>query len=83
MSFFTELKRRNVFRIGAAYVLFAWVAAAIVRWRDPDAPERIVPFNDGGKGESEQELRVELPTRFEFIRNHFPYTAAIRPSSCT
>ncbi len=25
MSFFTELKRRNVFRIGVAYVLFAWV----------------------------------------------------------
>ncbi|MEE4216838.1 MAG: tetratricopeptide repeat protein [Xanthomonadales bacterium] len=25
MTFFAELKRRNVFRIGAAYVLFAWV----------------------------------------------------------
>ena len=26
MTFFAELKRRNVFRIGVAYVLFAWVA---------------------------------------------------------
>jgi len=25
MTFFTELKRRNVFRIGVAYVLFGWV----------------------------------------------------------
>jgi len=25
MTFFSELKRRNVFRIGAAYVLFGWV----------------------------------------------------------
>jgi TolB-like protein/Tfp pilus assembly protein PilF len=26
MTFFAELKRRNVFRIGVAYVLFSWVA---------------------------------------------------------
>ena len=26
MSFFAELKRRNVFRVGAAYLLIAWVA---------------------------------------------------------
>ncbi len=25
MSFFTELKRRNVFRMGIAYVVVAWV----------------------------------------------------------
>ena len=25
MTFFAELKRRNVFRIGVAYVLFGWV----------------------------------------------------------
>jgi hypothetical protein len=25
MSFFEELKRRNVFRVGAAYVVIAWL----------------------------------------------------------
>ncbi len=29
MSFFNELKRRNVFRVGVAYVILAWLAAQI------------------------------------------------------
>ena len=29
MSFFNELKRRNVFRVGIAYVLTAWLVAQI------------------------------------------------------
>ena len=30
MSFFAELKRRNVFRVGAAYVVFAWLVIQVV-----------------------------------------------------
>ena len=30
MSLFTELKRRNVFRVGAAYVVVAWVLLQVV-----------------------------------------------------
>ena len=30
MSFFTELKRRNVFRVGAAYAIVAWLMIQIV-----------------------------------------------------
>jgi hypothetical protein len=29
MSFFTELKRRNVFRVGIAYLIGAWLLAQI------------------------------------------------------
>ena len=30
MSFFEELKRRNVFRVGAAYLVFAWLVVQLV-----------------------------------------------------
>ena len=30
MSFFDELKRRNVFRVGIAYVVAAWVLLQVV-----------------------------------------------------
>jgi hypothetical protein len=30
MSFFTELKRRNVFRVGIAYAVAAWVLLQVV-----------------------------------------------------
>jgi TolB-like protein/tetratricopeptide (TPR) repeat protein len=30
LSFFTELKRRNVFRVGAAYTVFAWLVIQVV-----------------------------------------------------
>jgi adenylate cyclase len=30
MSFFSELKRRNVFRVGAAYVVFGWLVIQVV-----------------------------------------------------
>lgn len=30
MSFFEELKRRNVFRVGAAYLVFSWLAVQLV-----------------------------------------------------
>ena len=30
MSFFTELKRRNVFRVGAAYLVAAWLVIQLV-----------------------------------------------------
>ena len=42
MSFFEELKRRNVFRVGAAYLVFAWLIVQLV--------ETILPafgFGDG------------------------------------
>ena len=42
MSFFDELKRRNVFRVGAAYLVFAWLIVQLV--------ETILPafgFGDG------------------------------------
>jgi TolB-like protein len=42
VSFFKELKRRNVFRVGAAYLVFAWLAVQLV--------ETILPafgFGDG------------------------------------
>ena len=29
MSFFSELKRRNVFRVGAAYAVAAWLALQV------------------------------------------------------
>ncbi len=48
-------------------------------WRDPDSPATSVPFKQKGDHETTQVLRVDLPTRLEFIRNHFPNTAAIRP----
>jgi hypothetical protein len=46
-------------------------------WRDPAAPEVADPKSDDT---TSQPFRVELPTRLEFIRNHFPNTSAIRPS---
>ena len=30
MSFFSELRRRNVFRVGAAYVVTAWLILQVV-----------------------------------------------------
>ena len=30
MSFFGELKRRNVFRVGASYILIAWIILQII-----------------------------------------------------
>ena len=30
MSFFSELKRRNVFRVGAAYLVVAWLLIQVV-----------------------------------------------------
>ena len=29
MSFFEELKRRNVFKVGVAYVIIAWLLAQV------------------------------------------------------
>ena len=49
-------------------------------WRDPDAPGVPVSLESGEEVKSIQKLRVGLPTRLEFIRNHFPDSAAIRPS---
>ena len=31
MSLFDELKRRNVFRVGAAYVVIAWLVAQVLQ----------------------------------------------------
>ena len=31
MSFFEELKRRNVFRVGIAYVVIGWVLAQVAK----------------------------------------------------
>ncbi len=31
MSFFKELKRRNVFRVGAAYIIIAWLVAQVLQ----------------------------------------------------
>jgi adenylate cyclase len=47
MSFFSELKRRNVFRIGAAYFVSAWLLIQVVETIFPlfgfdDTPARIV-----------------------------------------
>jgi TolB-like protein len=44
MSFFSELKRRNVFRIGAAYVIVAWLLLQLVSILLPtfDAPEWVM-----------------------------------------
>ena len=30
MTFFDELKRRNVFRVGAAYLVVAWLALQVI-----------------------------------------------------
>ena len=42
MSFFRELKRRNVFRVGAAYAVTAWVLLQVLehrqRNRSPEDP---------------------------------------------
>ena len=48
-------------------------------WRDPNAPNTVKVL-EGEEKPVVRELRVELPTRLEFIRNHFPNTATIRPS---
>ena len=47
MSLFQELKRRNVFRVGAAYVVVAWLLIQIAETIFPlfgfdDTPARIV-----------------------------------------
>ena len=44
MSLFNELKRRNVFRVGAAYAIFAWVLIQIIDTVLPtfDAPRWII-----------------------------------------
>jgi adenylate cyclase len=47
MSFFAELKRRNVIRVGAAYVVLAWLVIQVAETIFPlfgygDAPARIV-----------------------------------------
>ncbi len=67
-------------KLSALVSVPAWWESATIKittgWRDPDAPERA----DRAAEEHVDYLRVELPTRLEFIRNHFPYTAAIRPS---
>jgi len=49
-------------------------------WRDADAPGVPVSLDSATEVRSTQKLRVELPTRLEFIRNHFPDSTAIRPS---
>ena len=40
MSFFAELKRRNVVRVGAAYVIIGWVIAQVAEFafENFDAP---------------------------------------------
>ena len=47
MSFFSELKRRNVFRVGVAYVVSAWLLIQVAETIFPlfgfgDTPARIV-----------------------------------------
>lgn len=47
MSFFSELKRRNVIRVGAAYIVVAWLVIQVAETLFPlfgsgDAPARIV-----------------------------------------
>ncbi len=47
MSLFNELKRRNVFRVGAAYIVAAWLVIQVVETLLPvyvlsDAAIRIV-----------------------------------------
>jgi len=39
-GFFTELKRRNVFRVGVAYIVMSWVLLQIV---DVVAPMLVLP----------------------------------------
>ena len=38
MSFFEELKRRNVFRVGVAYGVAAWVILQVADMRDVEKP---------------------------------------------
>ena len=47
MSLFSELKRRNVFRVGAAYIIVAWLIIQVAETLFPlfgfgDRPARIV-----------------------------------------
>ena len=45
MSFFDELKRRNVFRVGIAYVVVAWLIAQVADlvFDNISAPEWLMP----------------------------------------
>jgi len=38
LSFFEELKRRNVFRVGVAYVISAWILLQVVDLCQEDNP---------------------------------------------
>jgi adenylate cyclase len=47
LSFYQELKRRNVFRVGAAYLVMAWLLIQVTETIFPlfgfdDSPARIV-----------------------------------------
>ena len=44
MSFFTELQRRNVVRVGVAYTLIAWVVAQVAEFAFENfgAPEWVI-----------------------------------------
>ena len=48
MSFFAELKRRNVFRASAAYLALGWVVTQVTSTVAPalHLPEWIVPVGD-------------------------------------
>lgn len=58
-----------------------WESVNIIirtKWLEGYSPDN---WDGATNGAAEpQVLRVELPTRLEFIRNHFPNTASIRPS---
>ncbi|WP_421854594.1 hypothetical protein [Oricola sp.] len=71
-------------KLSALVSLPAWWESVDIKvttsWRDPAAPDRRVHLENVDAPTEPQELRVELPTRLEFIRNHFPYAAATQPS---
>jgi hypothetical protein len=68
-------------KLSALVSLPAWWDSVNIKiatsWRDPATPEVLGPQSNDFMPQS---FRVELPTRLEFIRNHFPNTSAIRPS---
>jgi hypothetical protein len=70
-------------KLAALVSLPAWWERVDIKittsWRDPNSPDKERLLRDE-EAPAPQVFRVELPTRLEFIRNHFPHTAALRPS---
>ena len=76
MSFFAELKRRNVLRVGAAYIVTAWLVIQVVETIFPafgfgDVAVRYVTIAETARQEGRSEAIIESLHRGSALGGYF------------